>query len=149
MRKISKKVWFGVIGAILILALIWLTLTDNPIIWPIRNTIQYRIFALWGNTQLTADTSGTLQGVVRDNQGQPIEGAWILVARRDGSTYSIRSDATGHYSIGNIPPGTYRPVASAPGFDSVQFGRGLFNQIKIRAEEQTTADVRYLLNQHI
>ena len=141
-RKLPKKLWLVTVGVVLVLALIWLATTNNPTIWPIRNTIQYRLFALWSinPTALTATTPGALKGVVRDKQGKPIGGAWILIARRDGSTYSTRSDNAGHYLIDNIPPGTYQPVASAPGFDLVQFG-GLFKQVKISEGEQSTVDV--------
>jgi hypothetical protein len=130
------------LSLVLILILIWLATTDNTVVWPVRNTLQYHILIWWQGslTRPTASLPGRLQGVVRDMRGRPIEGAWVLVAGRDGATYSTRSDAEGNYSIGNIPPGTYRPVSSAPGYDNVSFG-GVFKQIKIRAGASLEAEV--------
>jgi dipeptidyl aminopeptidase/acylaminoacyl peptidase len=85
-------------------------------------------------------TPGTLQGTVYNPEQSPLEGAWVLVSRWDGTTYSSRSDANGRYSIDNIPPGTYRPVAGAPGYEKIQFGN-LFASVRIKAEATTTADV--------
>ncbi len=90
--------------------------------------------------QPTAGVPGVLSGTVRDKQNKPIAGAWVLVARRDGATYSARSDANGHYRLDGIPPGTYRPVAGAPDYDDVQFG-GLLGGLKIKTGVETRADV--------
>jgi len=73
-------------------------------------------------------------------QGNAIEGAWILVAQPDGTTHSTRSNADGQYLIEHIPPGTYRPVAAAPDYESVQFG-GFLKRITIRSGTILNADV--------
>ncbi len=143
MRITSQKLWPAA-GIILILALtlIWLTTTNNSAVWPIRNSLQYRVLT-WRRgtlTQPVLGNPGTLQGTVRDMQDNPIKGAWVLVARRDGITYIARSDANGVYTIGNIPPGAYRPVAGAPGYDNVQIG-GLFKQVRIKSETTAIVDI--------
>lgn len=132
----------GAIGLIIILGAIWLATTENEAIWPVRNTLQYHLWSWWTARLPPANegTPGVLVGTVRDRQSQPVAGAWIIVAGRDGTTYTARSDAAGRYTIAEIPPGTYGPIATAPGYEMVQFG-DFFGQVKIRAETQTNADV--------
>jgi pimeloyl-ACP methyl ester carboxylesterase len=139
-----SKRWLIVAGIILVLALAltWLATTDNTAIWPVRNTLQYRVLTWWWAHvgQPTLGGAGTLRGTVRDSGGQPIEGARVLVARRDGTTYNGRSDADGAYAIPGIPVGAYRPVAGAPGYESVTLG-GLWVKVKIRPGKETAADI--------
>lgn len=138
MRRIAA----GIV-AILLVVLAWLLTTNHPTVWPVRNTLQYRLYSLVGANAPRPATgaAGTLQGTVRNPQGEPVGGAWVLVARRDGITYTGHSSANGNYSIGNIPPGTYKPVASAPGYGNVQFGGLFFNRVRIRAGATTIANV--------
>lgn len=143
MSTISKKRWLAIgIILLLIVALGWLVTTDHPTIWPIRNTVEYHILTWWWARvgQPQPGPPGTLEGTIHDTQGRPIGEAWVLVAQADGTTYSATSTADGQYRISNIPTGSYRPVASAPGYDNVQFG-GLFNRVKIEARSTTVADV--------
>lgn len=128
MKKAFKKRWLIIIGAglILLLVLAWLTTTENVNIWPIRNTLQYRLLTRWW--ELTRKPlpgePGTLQGTIRDAQGRPVAGAWVLVSRWNGVTYSTRSKADGHYLLSDVPAGAYRPVAGgAPGYTEVSFGK--------------------------
>ncbi len=144
MKPVLKKRWL-IITIILILGvcLLWLASSDNPSIWTIRNTLQYKVLVWWQGGQIALPSTGfpgTLQGVVYDRQGQPIEGATLLVARRDGTTYSTRSQVNGDYKIEGIPSGTYQPVAGAPGYESVQFG-GWLKNVTIRSGAIHQADV--------
>lgn len=118
-------------------SLSWLATTDHPAIWPVKNTLQYRLYVWLGNhpPPSAEGKTGALQGRVTDSQNRPIAGAWVLLARRNGVTFSSRSNEAGDYEINNIPPGIYRPVAGAPGYQSVQFG-GLFNRVNIKAGQQ-------------
>jgi dipeptidyl aminopeptidase/acylaminoacyl peptidase len=75
-----------------------------------------------------------------DDQGRPVEGAWVLVSRWDGTTYSSRSNEEGRYTLSNIPEERYRPIAGAPGHESVQFG-GWFGWVTITAGSETVVDV--------
>ncbi len=118
----------------LLIATCWLLSTTNNAIWPIRNTVQYRLLLWWRGGQIAPPTPGVmgvLQGVVQNNQGQPINQARVLVSAPDGTTYSTWSDETGQYTIKDIPPASYWPVAGAPGYESVQLG-GRFNAVTIR-----------------
>ncbi|MBB5871387.1 hypothetical protein F4553_004766 [Allocatelliglobosispora scoriae] len=52
--------------------------------------------------------AGTIRGTITDFTGQPLAGATILVQRKDTSWRAYtRTDATGGYTQGNVPPGEY------------------------------------------
>jgi len=119
--------------------LLWLTTTDSASVWPYRNTLQYYILTWWwqqaGYPQ--PGEPGELRGLVRDTQGQPVAGAWVLVSWWDGTTYSTRSEIDGSYLIAAVPTGQYRPVAGAPGYDSIAMNRW----VTISPQTTTTADL--------
>lgn len=135
----TKSRWL-IAGVVITLALVllWLLITGNPAIWPIRNTLYYHALTWWwaqvGRPQ--PGPPGDLRGVVRTVAGEPIPGARLLVSAWDGATYSARADAAGEYLIPNIPAGSYRPVAGAPGYEDVQAGR-----VIISSGAETVADV--------
>ena len=130
------------IGLIVALTLVWLATTDNLSVWPIRNILQYRLLTWWWQQAgyPKPGEPGILRGVVRDEQGQPIAGAWVLVSRWDGTTYSAYSEAQGNYTISNIPADHYRPVAGAPGYDDVLLG-GEWGWITVNTGTETVVDV--------
>ncbi|NJN94993.1 MAG: carboxypeptidase regulatory-like domain-containing protein [Anaerolineales bacterium] len=132
--------WIIALVVLLVAVLLfWLVTTDSASVWPYRNTLQYHALSWWwqqtGYPQ--PGEPGELRGVVLDMQSQPIAGAWVLVSRWDGTTYSTRSEADGGYRITNVPTGQYRPVAGAPGFDSVE----AVGWVTINPETTTTADI--------
>ena len=145
MKTGIRKRWpiASLLVVLAVLTLAWLATTDNSTVWPLRNILQYHLLTWWWERATVPAESdpGTLQGTVFDAQGRPIEGAWVLIAHRDGTTFSDRSDALGNYSIAGIPPGSYRPVAGAPGYESVQFGARL-GRTRIKAGQVTAADVQ-------
>ena len=57
----------------------------------------------WGQT------TAKIRGVVKDEQGKPIEGAVILLLGTDtGRTYTMKTDKKGEYFSIGIAPGTYK-----------------------------------------
>src|SRR5262245_12129346 len=143
MKSISKKT--TILVSLLLLAalcLLWLLYSNNPTIWAVRNTLQYHLLSYWWSLtgQPEIGEPGTLSGRVLDSQGLPIQGAWVLVSRWDGTTYTARSDTEGDYTLAGVPEGRYRPVAGAPGYESVQFGEW-FNTVRITAGAETHVDV--------
>jgi pimeloyl-ACP methyl ester carboxylesterase len=119
LTKIRKGWVIATLGLVVIL--FWLATTDNIRIWPYRNTLQYYALTGWWQ-QVGYPQPGepsTLQGIVRNEQGQPIAGAWVLASRWDGTAYRARSKADGSFTIANIPAGPYRPVAGAIGYENV------------------------------
>jgi hypothetical protein len=61
----------------------------------------------------------SLSGVVRDQTGQPIADAVVLVSTVRGEDVHTRSDASGRYRLDGITPGRYVPMAGAWGYDAV------------------------------
>lgn len=139
-EKFLRLRWIIGTGVLLLAAaLFWLATTDNLSVWPYRNTFQYHALTWWwervGYPQPGAP--GALRGVVRDTQGQPIAGAWVLVSWWNGTTYSARSEADGSYLISGVAAGQYRPVAGAPAFDDIQYG----GWVTVQAGTDTIADI--------
>jgi dipeptidyl aminopeptidase/acylaminoacyl peptidase len=142
MSHFSRKKRLTLFGMlIVVIALFWLATTDNLLIWPYRNTLQYHLLTSWwqraGYPELGA--AGSLRGVIRDTQGQPIAGAWVLISWWDGTTHSVRSETDGSYTLINVPAGQYRPVAGAPGYEDVQLGG--WGWVTVNAGSETVADV--------
>src|SRR5215468_9384570 len=52
----------------------------------------------------------SIQGVVKDAKGQPIKGADVQVASRDGKQLfsTVKTDGKGHYISQGLKPGVYR-----------------------------------------
>jgi dipeptidyl aminopeptidase/acylaminoacyl peptidase len=120
---------------------VWFVTSDDTGIWPIRNTVQYRLLSGWWSVvgQPETGASGALQGTARDFQGTPIAGAWVLASAWDGTTYAAYSNETGQYHIANIPASKYRPVAGAPGYQDIVLKQD-GHSIQINAGNTTTAD---------
>lgn len=60
-------------------------------------------------------TTGTIAGSVTDSAGSSIGGAAVSVS---GTTLSATTDASGQYTIPNVPAGTQSVNATASGYDS-------------------------------
>src|SRR5215510_1981174 len=76
-------------------------------------------------------TSGTVVGRVRQRANRPLHRARVrIINQENGNKRTTLTDPTGHYSIPNLPPGSYRVIASKEGFisDSVNRFPVQFNQ---------------------
>ncbi len=62
----------------------------------------------------------SLEGWISDEQGHPLEDAWITAIPEDGSRAAgtFASDAEGHFEIGGLAPGSYTLRAQGPRTDS-------------------------------
>jgi acetyl esterase/lipase len=138
----SKRWLLALLLFTLAVTLAWLLATDNHAIWPVRNALQYQLVSWWWThvSQPRLGAPGTLRGVVRNKAGEPVAGAWVLLSRPDGNTYKGQSDETGQFLIADIPGDTYRPVAGAPGYESVVVGEG-WQQVQIEANQATSVEV--------
>ena len=66
---------------------------------------------------LAQTTSGTLFGTVHDEAGRGVDRAKVTIINdENGNQRSKLTDGTGVYTLFNLPPGTYRIVASKQGF---------------------------------
>jgi len=70
---------------------------------------------------LAQETTGGLQGTVKDASGAVVGNAHVVVksSALQGDK-SLNTDATGYYRFANLPPGTYSVEVSAKGFKSVK-----------------------------
>ncbi len=86
----------------------------------------------WQATDALAGTTGKVNGVVRDQSGEALPGANVVLKDLNlGST----ADADGYYVIINIPPGSYTLTGSLIGYETVsQVG------VRILVDQTSTID---------
>lgn len=66
--------------------------------------------------------TGTLTGTITDASHAVVPGAVVQVASATtGLKLQTVTGANGHYSIGNVPPGTYTVAVTAKGFQTAEF----------------------------
>ena len=77
-------------------------------------------FAPTASGQAISVNGGSIQGTITDATGAVIPGASVRVANVDtGAIVTVKSDASGLYSVGPLNPGNYRVTISAPGFETL------------------------------
>lgn len=75
------------------------------------------IAVLLFSVPLFAGTTGKISGYITDQEtGEPIVGANVII---EGTYLGASADLDGYYSISNIPPGEYRVIFSAVGYQKV------------------------------
>ena len=110
--------WPSLVLLAVVLTLVFLATTDNPAIWPIRNTLNYRLTRWWETRVGAGQPAGTaeLGGCIRGDADAPLAGATVVLSERDGTLHQALAGASGCYYIGGVPAGAYVPIASAPGY---------------------------------
>jgi hypothetical protein len=113
---------------LLTLTLLYAATSEDLEIVFLRNTGERRAAIFWrdrfGAGPSTMRPAGTITGVVRDQAGQPLAGASVVLADRIGQTFTARSAPDGHYTLTGVPAGSYLPLAISP--DHVLGGRSGF-----------------------
>jgi dienelactone hydrolase len=110
-----------ILTVVLLLALGWFALSTNAQITGLRNIIHYQIVKQLGGPEVRSEAPpGAISGTVRDDRGEPIGGAVVLVASPLGDTYQAASEPDGQYRIAGVPPGHYVPVAARRGYDDAR-----------------------------
>src|SRR5260370_1362607 len=88
--------------------------------------------------------AATLQGTVRDPSGAVVAGAEVTISfTLSSETRTTKTDARGHFSIDDLPPGEYQITVQQPSFENAQravtIGKeprvDLDIQLKIQARE--------------
>jgi acetyl esterase/lipase len=92
----------------------------------VRNVLEYQIRKVFPSVLVyrEAPAPASLSGVVRDEAGQPIPDAVVLVSTVRGEAVHTRSGVDGSYRLEGIAPGRAVPMGGAWGFDAVN-GRAL------------------------
>jgi len=66
-----------------------------------------------------ADFAGSVEGVVKSASGQALPGAYVKLTNPErGLTFMLVSQAQGHFSMNNLPPGDYTVQGIGNGFQS-------------------------------
>jgi len=105
------------LAGVLVLAVTWFFLTTQPKMTGLRNILAYKVVHRLGGPRARGDEPpGSLSGTVRDELGQPVTGALVLIASRLGHTYTAETGTDGTYTIAGLPPGRYVPVAGKRGY---------------------------------
>ena len=67
------------------------------------------------------ETTGGLQGTVKDPSGAVVPGATVTVSTPTlVGTKEILTDSAGYYRFANLPPGSYTIVVKATGFETLK-----------------------------
>ncbi|HEX6628581.1 MAG TPA: TonB-dependent receptor, partial [Gemmatimonadaceae bacterium] len=81
------------------------------------------------------EPTASVTGVVRTESGAPMPSVRVTVTNRaTGSARSVATDATGHYTIGELTPGTYTVGAAAVGYR-------MASQSDVRVDAQKTVNL--------
>src|SRR4051794_11355998 len=94
----TRRAWLLLAG-LLLFTLLFLALSDNAAIWPVRNTLLYHA-TRWREAHIGPSQPtgvGALYGCVRGVGAAPLADAEVIVAERDGALHQAEVDARGCY----------------------------------------------------
>jgi len=75
----------------------------------------FLLFVLPSFGQQNSAVRGGLGGVVFDSTGAVVPGVSVVISGPQGE-YTDKTDASGHYAVTGLVPGSYKVVVQAPGF---------------------------------
>ncbi len=138
MKKVARflSIFLGAI-------VLWAAVSDNPAVWPVRNTLEYHATRAWWNIvgEPIISKTGSITGKITADSGKAVENAVVLLSEWDGRVHATRTDAGGDYRMTGTPMGFYRIAATAPGYEPMQSG-GVLRGVTIRPGSQTEASFR-------
>ena len=115
-RRPRRRRWIAL--ALLVVLAGYLATSQNVRIWPVRNTLLYRLDGWW-QRQFGPDApagAGEIAGCLQAAQDGPLPGATVLVSEDDGTLHQATAGPDGCYRLGALPPGNYVPWVSAAGY---------------------------------
>ena len=115
------------------------------------NVVEYRLRVTWLRWfgERETDASGGIGGVVRDEAGQPLSGATVLVATVQGAVYAAQTDELGAYRVEDVPPGRYVPGAGKWGYDDAPYRRGTEERTPVTVRSgQLVSGIDFALREH-
>jgi hypothetical protein len=78
------------------------------------------VTAVIGQGQAISVNGGSIQGTITDNTGAIVPDAVVIIVGNDtNSTKTLKTDASGFYSIGPLTPGPYTVTVDAAGFEKL------------------------------
>ncbi len=90
---------------------------------------------LFLSVTMFAGTTGKISGYITDQEtGEPIVGANIII---EGTYLGASCDLEGYYSINNIPPGEYRVIISAVGYQKI-----IVEKVLVKIDLTTKLDMK-------
>lgn len=73
------------------------------------------VLPLWASISVSAQTNGTIEGTVLDEESRPLAGARVHIENRNPTPHHIlrffETDADGHFLISKVPWGSYAVLA--------------------------------------
>ena len=110
-----------------------------------RYVLEHRAGAWWqghfGYAEPDWSRTGSVSGTVRDPQGQPLDGAVVVVSADRGQTISARTDAEGRYRLEDVPAGRVVPAVARYGYGDEVYRRlpwQAASTVRVRAGQATT-----------
>ena len=98
-----------------------------------------------GATALAAQSTGKVEGRVRDAQEKPIANATVYIV---GTAFNNTTNASGYYFINNVPPGLVEMRAVFPGYNPsnisgvrVTTGNTITQDFKLEQKAQNVAEI--------
>jgi hypothetical protein len=92
------------------------------------------VVAGFGAATLHAQSTGKIEGRVRDQAGAPIQNAQVVI---DGTAFNALTNPQGYWFINNVPAGTVTLRATFIGFKGTQV-----SNVRILAGQTTTQDIQ-------
>ncbi len=86
--------------------------------WLIRLTMLVAIFTLCLSPASAQETTGNIQGTVKDPTGAVVAGATVTATNAQRS-FNATTNEGGEYNFNNLQPGTYTVTATGAGFNTV------------------------------
>jgi dienelactone hydrolase len=108
------------------------------------NVLEHR-FEEWraqhiSQLDLEPGPTGSISGTVYDENGQPLDGAIVVVSDRYGRTATARSGADGHYVLQGVPAGSVVPAVARHGYSDAVYRTGLLSmprRVRVRVGRTT------------
>ncbi|HEX7356923.1 MAG TPA: TonB-dependent receptor [Ignavibacteriaceae bacterium] len=112
---------------------------DLPINFSIKIKVVQKLLFVFTiillSVPLFAGTTGKISGYVTDQEtGEPIVGANVII---EGTYLGASADLEGYYSISNIPPGEYRVIFSAVGYQKT-----IVEKVLVKIDLTTKVDLK-------
>lgn len=139
------------VAGLLISGLVFFTTSEDLEIVLLRNNIEWRTMQFWrgvaGDERFDTRPVGVLSGRVNNRQGEPVEGASVVVSGVSGQVYSGRTAPDGTYKIQDVPAGNYLPMSVAPEHRQAAAST-FFGRVATVRSGQETGSINFILERN-